>query len=205
MKQRKIRVCSEFHDLLKLKQKEFKYPFLTTMSRDIIDISLNGKNRRKRGEIGQDILTYSIIIVFIILLFFFGCYVFDKFNNSFQSNDSIPDNAKVLSQEINNKLPRTLDYAIVLFFILLWIAGLLTAYLIPADSPFFIISILMSIIVFVYVPALMLIIKAFADNATIGPTVHLFTNTLWLSEHFLMLLIMLFISFGFVLYGKSRN
>lgn len=92
------------------------------------------------------------ILFFIVLLFGFGIIAFvskdviDGLNTEIQSDTELSASAKNISSSLTTRLPTIMDGGFILIFALLWIALLVSAYLIDVQPIFMVVSIIFFVI-----------------------------------------------------------
>lgn len=162
-----------------------------------------GSSNRK----GQTILD---LILVIIVLFVFGIvgflayYVLNEVNTDIQADEDIADVAKQDLQGLTTNFPQFMDNTFVLLLALLWIMLIVSSFLIDSHPVFFILTVVL--LVFVFIVG-MIVANAYQDIAADEDLISAssqFSQTQWVFENFLPIIISMGMSSALALYAKSR-
>lgn len=163
---------------------------------------MTSSNRR-----GQTILDMLLVIVFLFIIgigMIFGAKVFTDVNTDIQADPDISDYAKNDLNTSATNYPTIMDNAFILLMSLLWVALIVTSFLIDSHPVFFVITVIL--LVFVFIVG-MILANAFQDVVAeddLAESAALFPMTNWVFENFLLLLIAMGFSTALALYAKAR-
>ena len=157
----------------------------------------------KRGNLGLD----SILIVvwlFVLAVVMVFCYnIYTEFNTDIQADDDISAQAKTTSSSLQANYAPVFDQMFALFIAVLWIALIVTTYLIDTNPTFFIIVFIMIVIIFIVGMELSNEYEELSEDDDLSNAASDFPFTNWIMDHILQILIAMVISAAITLYAKQ--
>lgn len=155
----------------------------------------------------QTILDMLLVIVglFVVSLgMIFGYHILKDLNTDIQADADVAQVAKDDLQGLTTNYPNFMDNAFVLLMALLWVALVVTSFLVDSHPVFFIITVVL--LVFVFMVG-MVISNTFQDIAAeddISSSADDFPMMNWVFQNFLLILIGMGFSSALALYAKER-
>lgn len=165
------------------------------------------KMRIKKNKKGQfEGIVFIAIMVFVVLITIFPmAKILDEINNTFQETDAIPQNAKDIVDENNDRFLPVYDGAIGLLIVLLAVALIGSSFLIDSNPFFFVISFVAFLIVFMVIAIMSNVVEELGTTPAFLP----FWNALIIIPFVVNNFLQIFIVIGFVasiaLFGKLRS
>lgn len=160
-------------------------------------------NKRK----GQTIL--DMIIVIIILFAFaltivFSNYILDDVNDDIQADPDIAVEAKSDLNNFNTNFPQFMDNAFVLFLALMWVALIVTSFLVDTHPIFFILTVVLLVFVFIIGMIISNTYQDIAADEDITTSANQFPQMTWVFENFLLIIISMGMTSALALYAKAK-
>lgn len=158
-----------------------------------------------RGQTILDMLLVIVMLFIVALGSLFGYKILSEMNSDIQDDDDIAQVAKDDLNGLTTNYPQFMDNAFVLMLALLWVALIVTAFLVDSHPVFFIITVVL--LVFVFIVA-MIISNAYQDvraeeelvDASSG-----FPMTNWVFDNLLVIVIAMGFTSAIALYAKARQ
>lgn len=99
----------------------------------------------KKG-LGLEILFIIVIVFAMALVVFMGKSLVDDLNTDIQNDADFSAEAKAVSSDVQSRYPAIMDAAVIFLYIMIWIAILISAYVIDTHPVFFIVSLIVIVI-----------------------------------------------------------
>lgn len=157
-----------------------------------------------KGNLGLDAIfvVVGLFVLGIVMVFMYGLYT--EFNDDIQADDDISAEAKATSASIETNYPQVFDQMFALFLVVLWIALIVTTYLIDTNPAFFVIVFIMLVITFIIGMELSNEYEEFTSEDDLSASAANFPMTNWIMGHFLEIVIVMVISGVITLYAKQQ-
>lgn len=153
---------------------------------------------------GLDVVTIIVVIFVFALVAWIGYTFLKDINTDLQADADLSADAKAVSSNITTRFPAIFDAGFMLILFLLWVAILISSYLIDTNPVFFMVSIIVFAIAILVAMAVnsgyseMLTDSDFSSFSTDFPMSHfILNNIVWVT-------LIVGLSIGVVLYGKNR-
>ena len=161
-------------------------------------------NSTKRGQTPLDGL-FIIVMLFVFgILIIWGYSFISDFNDDWQSDTAVSQVSKDVLNTYNDKWSPVWDQAFAWLVGLLWVALILTSFLIDTHPAFFVVTLVVLLIVFALIMELSNQYEDFTSQDEMADFSQDFPMTLWIMDHVLVLSIVMFLSAGIALYAKER-
>lgn len=101
--------------------------------------------KHKKASIADMVISFAFLLILVI----FGgvsLFIYGAFNDAWQESTIIDNVSKQASEDHNTRMINILDGAIVLFFVILWIVSLVTAFFLDSNPVFFVLFVIISIL-----------------------------------------------------------
>lgn len=138
----------------------------------------------KKGFI-QDLALILVFLVVFAILAVVGYQVFTDLNTDLQADPDMSNASKAISDDLHNRYPGTLDGAFILFLGLIYVFGLVAAFV--SDNHPVLLIVFVILIVFIMLAAAMLsnTWEEFVDDPELGSFGSNFPMTDFVINHFL--------------------
>ena len=151
----------------------------------------------------------DVIIAFIFLfgLFIIGgvaLFINSEFDAAWQNATEVPDESKDFTTSYYSTVENIMDYAIVTFFIILWIVSVVTAFFLDTNPVYFIIYCILGIVSVIGVSGFSLFIAPLQASA-LGPSLALMPATTFILQQGLWFSAAYVISVAAALYLRPRQ
>ena len=158
---------------------------------------------KKNGQAVFD-LTLLVIVVFVIAIAaVFGGFLYSELNDEIQNDNDFSATAKSTSASINTSYSSWFDNVIFMAIILLWIALLITSFMIDTNPVFFIITIIFMVVVFVIGMGMSNAYDEITSDSDLNNYVNNFSKTNFIFDNFLIVLIVIGFTTALALYAKG--
>lgn len=97
----------------------------------------------KKGNIVLDVMLVFVVLIAMAFVSLFGYLVFDDINTDFQNDDDIDADVKADVSSLHTRYPGTMDGIFVFVFSFLWLAVIISAFVIDTHPVFFILGVLL--------------------------------------------------------------
>jgi len=158
----------------------------------------------KRGQTILDLLLVIVMLFAISIAFVLGYKVLTEVNTDIQADEDISDVAKADLNGLAVQYPQFMDNSFVLTLALLWLALIVTSFLIDSHPVFFIITVVLLVFVFL---VSMILANAYQDIAAdddLSESAEGFPMMSWVFENFLIIVIAMGFSSALALYAKGK-
>lgn len=150
-----------------------------------------------------------MLLVIVVLLVFgltmvFGYKIAKDINTDIQADDDIAPEGKEEMQSFTTNYPQFMDNAFVLLLTLLWVALIVTSFLVDSHPVFFILTVILLVFVFIVGMILANTYQDVTGDADLSTEAADFTMTRWVFENFLVIVIAMGFSTAIALYAKAR-
>lgn len=158
----------------------------------------------KKGNLGLDsiLIVVWIFVLAVVMVFAYGLY--KDFNADIQADPDIDTQAKTTAGNLETNYAPVFDQMFAIFIAVLWIALIVTTYLIDTNPMFFIIVLIMIVITFIIGMELSNQFEEFADEDDLSAAAAGFPITTWIMSHILQILIAMVLSAAITLYAKQE-
>jgi len=160
---------------------------------------------RKKGSIGLETLFLIVVVFAMALTVFMGKSLVDDLNADIQGDSDFSAEAKAVSLDVQTRYPLVMDGAVIFLYVMVWIAILISAYVIDTHPVFFIVSLIVIVITLIVALSIsdgyteLMTDADFSTMPTSFPMIHFL-----LSNLFILTVLQAF-SVAVVLYGKYRS
>lgn len=168
-------------------------------------ISRIKKKQNKKGNVASGMITIIIIVFALALFSFVGYNIMKDLNSEIQSDSDMKANTKNTSQNLTDRFPAIFDGGLMFLFVLLWIATLVSAYLIDTSPIFFIVSVVVFLIVIIFAFALGNVYDEFILDPEFQSVPTDFPMTDFLLSNIKIMVVVVGFSIMMVLYSKFRS
>lgn len=158
----------------------------------------------RRGNLGLDSIFIVIGIFVLAIVSIFSYQLYKEFNDGVQADTGISTEAKELSADVETKYPKVFDQMFALVVVMLWIALIVTTYLIDTNPVFFVIVFIMLVVVFVVGMELSNYYEEFSESDDLSTSAAEFPLTNWIMNHLLYIIIAMVITGAIALYAKQE-
>lgn len=161
-------------------------------------------NSGSRGQAPLDGIYILIMLFVFAIVSIFAYSIFANFNEDVQADATIHNETKEVSENLNKRMPVTLDYAFFFLLVGLWIALIVTSYFVDTHPVWFIVVLMMMIFIFI---GAMILANTYDDIATdddYSAYAADFPLTNWVFSKFLIIFIFIVISSLITMFAKSR-
>lgn len=159
----------------------------------------------KKANVILDSVLVVVVLFVLGLISVVGYMVLSDFDDSMQNDTSISDDAKNITRDMVQDYPTIWDGAIVFMVALLWIASIVSSFLIDSHPVFLVIAVLGLGFVIIFAGYMSNAFEDFADDSEISPYANQFPFTLWIFDHLVMIVLAIGFSIGIALYAKSQG
>lgn len=101
----------------------------------------------RKGQTGIDIVTFIVVMFFLILLGFLAVTIWLRIDNNIQVADGLPAVSKTASSVAADRIPAGVDFAIIVALGLLYMGLYITTKRIGSNPMFFFINVILIILV----------------------------------------------------------
>ena len=162
---------------------------------------LNGK----KANAVADGITILIILLCFGFLMILGYHLLDTTSTEVNSDADMSNMSKQIMTEQSTRYPKYMDAAFMFALVGLWIAALVTAFMIDSHPVFFVISLVLLIAVFVMVAYLGNSYEELMADEPFDSLTPKFPMMHWVMTHMLIFIVVITLSVMLVLYGKNRR
>lgn len=165
----------------------------------------NTSIRSSKGNLALDsiFVVVGLFVLGVVMVFSYGIY--KDFNADIQADPEIDVQAKATSASLNSNYPGVFDQMFAIFVAVLWVALIVTTYLIDTNPAFFVIVFIMLVITFIVGMELSNEYTEFTTDDELTVTAASFPLTNWIMGHLLQIIIAMAISAAITLYAKQQN
>lgn len=157
----------------------------------------------KKGQLGLEVILVMLILLVLGIVSIISVNVGNEINEDLQLDDDMSEQSKAMSERGTNMLPVLFDNAYLFILIGFWLLMLVSNFFIDTHPAFFIFNLIVLIIVlFVGIIIGNLQTEMFADDE-LGDSVDLMPKMKWVSDHWLILFIIIAFSSAIMLYAKG--
>jgi len=159
----------------------------------------------KKGNVGIEVVVIIIILLAFGLFSIFTRYIFHEVNTDMQADQDMSNDSKTMMNNFDTKQASIFDNGFLLIFILLWIWGMVAAFMINSHPIFFVFTVI--ILIFVCIFAMMIgnSYQDITNDPDLASIVAQYPIQTWMLTHLLIVAIVVGFSIGFVAYAKMRN
>ena len=159
----------------------------------------------KKGNVFLDTLTVliSLVVIGLIIFIVYSAYkpIAEQMNNSTDLNEQ----AKNVTNDLNDRYPKVWDSLFVFIFVLLWITVLVASFFIESNPAFFIVSIIILAIVLILAIFLGNSWEMIMQDSTLSTISTQFPMTNFILSHIVLFTLAIGISIALVLYAKGQG
>ena len=161
-------------------------------------------SNNRRGQTILDMIIVVIILFAFALTIVFANLILSDMNTDIQADTDMSDVAKADLNNFSINFPQFMDNAFVLFLALMWVALIVTSFLVDTHPIFFILTIVLLVFVFIIG---MIIANTYQDIAAEGEitaSAAQFPQMTWVFENFLLIIISMGMTSALALYAKAK-
>ena len=158
----------------------------------------------KKGNVILDSVLFLIVLVVFGIVGVLAAITFNDMADDIQADADIQEIAKNETTALNDRFPSTLDGAFALMFGLLWLAVLVTSFMIDSHPIFFIASIILLIILLAASGMISNAYEEFSADAEFSSMALEFPITSYILQNLLMFVLIIGATIAVALFGKSR-
>lgn len=159
--------------------------------------------KTKRGNIGGELITIVVILLLMGIIFGVGKIVTDLINPLIQDEPGMSQVGKDIASDWSDDYASDFDGVILTVAVILWIAALLSAFLIETHPAFYVLSLIILVFFCITVPHIANAYGDFISSSGIALEDE-FPYTVFLMKHLLEYVIVVGFTSMMVLYGKTR-
>ena len=160
-----------------------------------------------KSKVANNIILETFFILIIVVVAGIVMMAFYKpateINEEFQKDTTIDQSAKDTMQVTMNKYPSFFDGLLLTMLILLWIAVLVSAFMIDSHPAFFVVSLLLLIVLMIAGAIIGNGLEEISGDSAMSSAS--FPITTYIFSHFLLVLFIVGMSLMLVIYAKSRS
>ena len=157
----------------------------------------------KRAQLGTDMIVIVITIFVIALVGLFMWWWFSSFNRSIQSSEGFTPESKVVLQGQADAYPGLIDGFVIFIFAGLWVALIMSSFMVDTHPAFLIIMVILLVFVMFGSAVLANYFLEQASSEGLSTASADLPMTMWLFDHFVLVLVFMGASSSLVLFGKS--
>lgn len=158
----------------------------------------------KKGNAVVDTITYGVILFAFGIALMLIYPVFSDLNTEIQNDNSLPSQAKTISQTSFDNYPSTLDGLFVLVMVLLWIISIVASFQIDSHPIFFVVVIGLMIAVTVIAQLLASGYVDMFSDSSIATLITTFPMTNFVLSNLHLFSLVVGGSILIALYGKNK-
>ena len=158
----------------------------------------------KKGNVVLDSVLFLIVIVVFGIIGVLAAITFDEMSDDISADPDINEFAKNETTELNDRFPSTMDGAFALLFGLLWLAVLVTSFMVDSHPIFFIASIVLLIILLIGAGYLGNAYEEFSSDAEYSTMAAEFPITSYILSNLLLVVLVIGGTIALALFGKNR-
>jgi len=159
----------------------------------------------KRGQTGLDLILVVVMLFVFAIVAIFGYSMVSDFNTEWQQETDVSNESKDSMGSYATKFPTVMDQTFAILVGLLWLALIVTSFLIDSHPAFFVVTVLILLIVFFVAMELSNYFEEFMDDAEMSGFAAQFPITNWLMNNLLIVIVVMGLSAGVALYAKSQT
>lgn len=168
-----------------------------------------GKTRRNLASYKKANAVIDTVMVLVVLIAFtmvamFGYKVYNLVDLDIQNDNTISNESKVASTEIESRFPNVFDSLFMLIFVGLWSMVIVASFNINTHPIFFIFSLILIVFVIIVSAYLGNFYEEIAADTDLGSIYTSFPMTHFVLSHLLPITIGIGMSILIVLFGKNR-
>ena len=160
--------------------------------------------RSNRGQTVLDLIFVIVGLLAVGIVSLLAYKVLGDVNADIQADDSIQPVAKADLQGLTTNYPQFMDNIFVLLMALLWVALIVTSFLVDSHPIFFILTVVLLVFVFVVAMILSNTYQDVAGDDDLSDAATSFPLTNWVFQNFLPIIIAMGFSSALALYAKAR-
>lgn len=158
-----------------------------------------------KANLGLDAIFVVVGLFILAVVMIFSYQLYTEFNDDIQADPDIDAQAKTTAAGIATNYPGVFDQTFALFLAILWVALIVTTYLIDTNPAFFVIVFIMIIITFVLGMELSNQYEEFSGEDGLSGSAANFPLTNWIMSHLLTIIIVMVLSAAITLYAKQAG
>lgn len=160
--------------------------------------------RDSKGNIGLDLIVFLAAVFIFAIVISFTNIIQNDVNDEIQNDDEVPDEIKQISQDTLESSQNIWDNAFVFFFMLLWIAMIVTSFFIDTHPVFFVISVLLLFFIVIIAGYMANTYEDFTTDEDLADFAGTFPKMDYIFGHLIQFVLAIFATTALALYGKSR-
>lgn len=157
-----------------------------------------------RGQTGLDIILVVVMLFVFAIVAIFAYSMVSDFNTEWQGETDVANASKESMSTFSTQFPTVMDQAFAILVGLLWLALIVTSFLIDSHPAFFVVTVLILLIVFFVAMELSNYFEEIMDESEMTAFAAQFPITNWLMNNLLIVIVVMGLSAGVALYAKSQ-
>lgn len=156
---------------------------------------------------GQTILDMIFVLVGLLLVAIVSVLAYkmlSDINIDVQADGDIAAVGKSELSAVTTNYPLYMDNAFVLLFVMLWVALIVTSFLVDSHPVFFILTVVLLVFVFVVSMILSNVYQDVMADADFSTAASFFPKATWIWEHILEMIITMGFTAAIALYAKAQ-
>lgn len=161
-------------------------------------------SRYKTGNVGLDMVIIIVVIFILLISTMIGSHLVGEINEDVQNDPDMSNITKETISEFNTDYPALFDGIFVFVFVMLWIAAIVSTFVVDTHPIFFIVSVLLLVFTLIIAMFLGNVYYEISQEEPFLSQTQNFEMSHWIITHPLELGIFIVLSITITLYGKNR-
>ena len=156
---------------------------------------------------GQDInlLFVAVMVLVLAIVIIIGYRLIKQFNYSFQTLQTIPQEAKDITQKLEDNYVARFDILFVFVLVLLWIVMIASAFFIDTHPVFFMVSLILTSVTAFMGGHLANSYAQFKDTPSLSADANQFKIIPYIFQHYIAILMVMGITTAISLFAKIKS
>lgn len=160
---------------------------------------------RKKANVILDTIMIVIVIFSFTLLSIIGYKVFSQVNDTFQSNDLLANESKEQLDQFYTKYPSLMDGLFLLALILLWIAAIISSFMIDSHPIFLVVTVILTVFLLLLGAVFSNVYEEISTGDALSESASAFPITNFLMSRLYIIVLAIATSITIVLFAKFKN